>query len=220
MTYLSWICATDYEETIEKLATEKTDKNKQWLNWRANEVLQLHKYWLRNPANGLFSTYQFIMMIPWHFIRRGVWSYIPVSKRLSLPNLWNRIAETPSSVWVNLVFSPTTVGLTPCPDLRASTLFIVNTGQNLGMYFLTYIWKMWKWYFVTKIVLTCCKKTLFYWSRKTFEIRGWRLRICKIFESTGTIYSNRERSELYLVTECFFYLFLAGGSSYLTNYNN
>jgi hypothetical protein len=25
----------------------------------------------------------------------------------------------------------------------------------------------------TKIVLTYCEKKLFYWSRKTFEIRGW-----------------------------------------------
>ena len=30
---------------------------------------------------------------------------------------------------------------------------------------------------------------------KTFEIRGWRPRICKIFEITRTIYSNSERSE-------------------------
>ena len=30
--------------------------------------------------------------------------------------------------------------------------------------------------------------------RKTFEIRGWRPRICKIFEITRMIYSNSERS--------------------------
>ena len=30
----------------------------------------------------------------------------------------------------------------------------------------------------------------------------------KIFEITGTIYSNSERSEQFLVTECFFNLFL------------
>ena len=41
-----------------------------------------------------------------------------------------------------------------------------------------------------------------------FEIRGWRPRICKIFEITRTIYSNSERSEQFLVTECFFNLFL------------
>ena len=52
-----------------------------------------------------------------------------------------------------------------------------------------------KWYFVTKIVLTYCEKKLFYWSRKTFEI-------------TRTIHSNSERSEQFLVTECFFNLFL------------
>ena len=44
-----------------------------------------------------------------------------------------------------------------------------------------------KWYFVTKIVLTYCEKKLFQRSRKTFEIRGWRARICKIFEITRTI---------------------------------
>ena len=51
------------------------------------------------------------------------------------------------------------------------------------------------WNFVTKIVLmTYCEKKLFYWLRKTFEIRGWRLRICKNFEITRTIYSNSKRS--------------------------
>ena len=43
---------------------------------------------------------------------------------------------------------------------------------------------------------------------KTFEIRGRRPRICKIFEITRTIYSNSERSEQFLVTEWFFNLFL------------
>ena len=42
----------------------------------------------------------------------------------------------------------------------------------------------------------------------TFEIRGWRPRICKIFEVTTTIYSNSERPEQFLVTQCFFNLFL------------
>ena len=41
-----------------------------------------------------------------------------------------------------------------------------------------------------------------------FEIRGWRPRICKNFEITKTICSNSERSEQFLVTECFFNLFL------------
>ena len=59
-----------------------------------------------------------------------------------------------------------------------------------------------------KNVLTYCEKSLFQWSRKTFEIRDSGLRICKKFEITWTIYSNSERSEQFLVTECFFNLFL------------
>ena len=42
--------------------------------------------------------------------------------------------------------------------------------------------------------------------KKRFEIQGWRPRICKIFEITGTI--SHIRSEQFLVTECFFNLFL------------
>ena len=55
---------------------------------------------------------------------------------------------------------------------------------------------------------------LTYWEKKnvlvlasdqeTFEIGGWRQRICKTFEITRTICSNSERSEQFLVTECFF----------------
>ena len=51
----------------------------------------------------------------------------------------------------------------------------------------TFPWEIGKWYFVTKIVQTCCEKNLFF---------------------TRTIYSNSERSEQFLVTECFFNLFL------------
>ena len=38
---------------------------------------------------------------------------------------------------------------------------------------------------------------------KTFEIRDWRPRICKIFEITRTIYSNSERPEQFFETEYF-----------------
>ena len=55
-----------------------------------------------------------------------------------------------------------------------------------------------KWYFVTKIVLTYCEKNVLV-IQKNFE---------KNFEITRTIYSNSERSEQFLVTECFFNLFL------------
>jgi hypothetical protein len=37
---------------------------------------------------------------------------------------------------------------------------------------------------------------------------GRRLRICKFIEITRTMFSNSERSEQFLVTECFFNLFL------------
>ena len=56
---------------------------------------------------------------------------------------------------------------------------------------------------VAKIVLTYCEKKLFYWSRKTFEIRGWRLRFCKNLEITRTIYSNSERSKQFLKQNAF-----------------
>ena len=36
------------------------------------------------------------------------------------------------------------------------------------------------------------------------KIWGWRPRTCKFFEITRTIYSNSERSEIFLITECFF----------------
>ena len=61
-----------------------------------------------------------------------------------------------------------------------------------------------KWYFVTKIVLTW-EKNCSIDREKPFEIRGWRPRICEI---TRKICSNSERSEQFLVTECFFNLFL------------
>ena len=43
---------------------------------------------------------------------------------------------------------------------------------------------------------------------KTFEIQTEGKEFAKIFEITRTIYSNSERSEQFLVPECFFNLFL------------
>ena len=60
-----------------------------------------------------------------------------------------------------------------------------------------------KCYFVSKIVLTFCEKKLFQWSRKTFEIRGWRPRIFKIFVIPWTIYSNSESSDQFLEQTAF-----------------
>ena len=63
----------------------------------------------------------------------------------------------------------------------------------------TYIWRrknktrpfQEKWYFVTKIVLTYCEKKMFYWSRKTFEIRDWRPRICKFYQTDFFLLQTR-----------------------------
>ena len=53
-------------------------------------------------------------------------------------------------------------------------------------------------------------------AKKTFEIRSWRPRICKIFEITRTIYSSNEMSEQFLVTEYFFKV-VSGGFSDIIN---
>ena len=82
------------------------------------------------------------------------------------------------------------------------TFLLSKRKKTSGMYYFCI------WYFFIKIVLTYCEKKLFWWLRKTFEIRGWRLSIFKNFEITITIYSNSERSEQFLVTECFLNLFL------------
>ena len=96
------------------------------------------------------------------------------------------------------------------PILIKSPYYSVTIFENIRLWTksCSIDYKIQQWYFVTKIVLTYCEKKLFLWSRKTFEIQGWRLRICKIFEITRKIYSNIERSEQFLVTECFFNLFL------------
>ena len=61
--------------------------------------------------------------------------------------------------------------------------------------------------FAPKPTLGMSKLVFCYQHWKGFEIWGWRPRICKIFEIPRTIYSNSERSEQFLVTECFFNLF-------------
>ena len=67
------------------------------------------------------------------------------------------------------------------------------------------------WYFVSKIVLTLCEKNIGVVIEKNF----WNSRLKaknlqKKFQITRTIYSDSERSEQFLVTECFFNLFLKG----------
>ena len=53
--------------------------------------------------------------------------------------------------------------------------------------------------FCLNFFLTYCEKR----SKETFEIRGWRPRICKIFEITRTIHSNSERLEQFLKQNAF-----------------
>ena len=61
--------------------------------------------------------------------------------------------------------------------------------------------------------LYLCQKKIVLVIKKNYQ--GWRLRICKFFEITRTIYSKSERSEDFLLSKCFFILFL-----YLINWNN
>ena len=87
-----------------------------------------------------------------------------------------------------------------------SSLKFCKIFDSITRIFLSHSSRSEQWYFVTKIVLTNCEKKLFWWSRKRNS--GWRQIICKLFEITRTIDSNRERSEHFMVTECLFYLFL------------
>ena len=49
---------------------------------------------------------------------------------------------------------------------------------------------------------------MFYWSRKTFDIWGWWLRIWKKFETTRTNLFEKGEVRTIFETECFFNLFL------------
>ena len=83
--------------------------------------------------------------------------------------------------------------ITDCANLllHSSTYWIDNNGILSPKLF---------WPTVRK---NCCRDR-----EKLLKLcRGWRQKIWKIFEITRTIYSNSERSEQFLVTECF-YLFL------------
>ena len=59
-----------------------------------------------------------------------------------------------------------------------------------------------KLYFVIKIVITYCEKKMLKWLRKTFEFRGWRPRICKIFEMGRTIYWYTPRQNVWSLLVC------------------
>ena len=66
-----------------------------------------------------------------------------------------------------------------------------------------------KWYFVTKIVLTNCEKNCSSDREKLLKFEAEGPEFAKILRSLEQfIYSNSERSEQFLLTECFFNLFL------------
>ena len=64
------------------------------------------------------------------------------------------------------------------------------------------------WYFVTKIVLTCVRKNCSSDREKRLKFEAEGGGFTKNFEITRNNFSNSERSEEFVVIECFFNLFL------------
>ena len=112
-----------------------------------------------------------------------------------------------------IIVSPTTSSIFhPC-EPRFMLAFKVRS-----FYYVVISWMsvpIQNWYFVSKIVFTNCEKKLFSWSRKSFEIRNWRPRICNIFETTRIIYSNNEilKQNPFLT---YSWRFLKSNSQYIT----
>ena len=66
-----------------------------------------------------------------------------------------------------------------------------------------------KWYFVTKNVLSYCEKNCSSKREKLLKFEAEGQEFSKFLRSLEQFrYSNSERSEQFLVTECFFNLFL------------
>ena len=61
---------------------------------------------------------------------------------------------------------------------------------------------VWNGILLAKLFWPTVRKNCHSDQEKTFEILGWRPRICKDFEIPRTICSNSERSEIFLVTAC------------------
>ena len=57
-------------------------------------------------------------------------------------------------------------------------------------------------------VVFCFQNCSIMWLRKTFEIRGWRLRICKLFEIHLNNLLGQWKFSIIFETECLFNLFL------------
>ena len=65
-----------------------------------------------------------------------------------------------------------------------------------------------KWYFVTKIVLTYCEKKSSSDREKLLKFEAEGQEFAKILRSLKQFIQISERSEQFVVTECFFNLFL------------
>ena len=144
-------------------------------------------------------------------IPRGVKKYYWVTSKFKVEDFF-KVRMCSSQKVQSLVWEKKTQFVTKKKDLKLLLIQYVKHAADNGQLKkeLPYVINN-KWYFVTKIVLTYCEKK--------FEIRGWRLRIWKWFDLkleaegwefenvliTRTIYSNSER---FLITECFFNLFL------------
>ena len=73
--------------------------------------------------------------------------------------------------------------------------------QGTSMFFLSKFCISLTWF--NLLVFILFPKLFWPTVRKTLEIRGWRLRICKMFEIARAIYSNSERSEQFLKPNSF-----------------
>ena len=82
-------------------------------------------------------------------------------------------------------------------------LFLQQKVSNVSKTHLAWYLKESETVYINGILLT----NLF-WPTVRKNCSSDREKLCKIFEITGIIYSNSERSEQFLVTECFFNLFL------------
>ena len=114
--------------------------------------------------------------------------------------------QYPTTYFVNLTKSAKTSGILLKKKYWVSVVgasFIFFQGFSLEKFGL---WEMVLCYQNCSDLLW--EKKMFKLLRKKYEIRGWRPRICKLFEISRTNYSNSERSEIFLVTKCFFNLFL------------
>ena len=87
--------------------------------------------------------------------------------------------------------------------------FSKNTNDLHGICIETFLMKVGRnGILLPKLFWPTLKKNVLVIKKNFLEIWGCRPTICKNFDITWTIHSNSELSEQFLVTECFFNLFL------------